>query len=130
MNNNRPLSPHLTIYKPQMTSMGSIAHRATGAGLSLAILGLVALLKLFSMNASSPFIYQVYDYIISLPNILTTSVLVLVLASLYYHFFNGVRHTMWDLGKNLELKDIYTSAYIIIGLTVVATIGTVIIFFL
>ena len=96
----RPLSPFMIgpYYKPQMTSMLSITHRLTGLGLSFgAILLVVWLVCLASgvdcYNAIVAHVTAWYGKV----------VLVAFTWALLYHFCNGIRHLMWDLGKGLDM---------------------------
>jgi succinate dehydrogenase (ubiquinone) cytochrome b560 subunit len=105
---NRPQSPHLTIYKPQLTSMLSITHRGTGVALTgyLAIFGLAAI--------GCP--HGVTDIITTLESaqlgVASLTALKFTLAFPFaYHTVNGVRHLFWDMGKFLSVKEVYTTGY-------------------
>ena len=96
---NRPLSPHLTIYRPQMTSISSIFVRITGNALLAATLLLIAWLLAASTSAVA------FDWV----QCVITSwfgdlVFLLSLWALWYHMFGGLRHLIWDTGRGLELK--------------------------
>jgi succinate dehydrogenase / fumarate reductase cytochrome b subunit len=94
--NNRPLSPHLSIYKPQITSVLSITHRGTGVFLFLGIL-LLNWWLVTSVYSDTGF-WSVF----------ATPVGYIFLGfwsfSLFYHLLNGIRHLFWDMGKGFELK--------------------------
>ena len=94
----RPLSPHLQIYRPQWTSVLSILHRITGIVLSAGTLLVVA--WLISL-ASGPDAYSSVTSWLSTP--LPMIVLVAWTLALFYHFLNGIRHLFWDAGMMLEL---------------------------
>lgn len=115
----RPLSPHLQIYKPQLTSVLSITHRGTGVFLSLgALLFCCWLLAI----ASGPDVYSNIQVYIS-----AWYGKILLLAwvfSLYYHLCNGIRHLFWDAGLGLEIKTIYTSGYVVIVIAILLTATT------
>jgi succinate dehydrogenase cytochrome b556 subunit len=106
---SRPLSPHLTIYKPQLTSTLSIFHRISGVSLSLSFI----LLFFFYSFCSHYFIlYSFYSFFIQLlySDILlwiTISLFSLLLIALHYHASNGTRHILWDFGFFLDLKNVY-----------------------
>lgn len=105
---NRPQSPHLTIYKPQLTSMLSITHRGTGIALTgyAAIFGLAALTCPDGANS-------VVSLIESL-NLGAASLAALKFTLAFpfaFHTVNGVRHLFWDLGKFLTIKEVYTTGY-------------------
>lgn len=107
----RPLSPHLSIYRPQITSMLSIAHRATGVFLYLGAYVLAALL--FSLNFGQGNLYnQLMVCLTSLPGQI---LLYAYLFALFYHMCNGIRHLMWDIGKGFSLTNVTLS-----GLAVIA----------
>ena len=96
---NRPLSPHLTIYRPQMTSISSIFVRITGNALLAATLLLIAWLMAASTSAVA------FDWV----QCVITSwfgdlVFLLSLWALWYHMLGGLRHLIWDTGRGLELK--------------------------
>lgn len=89
----RPLSPHLQIYRPQITSALSIFHRITGVFLSIGAIGLIC--WLFAL-VSGP---EAYDRFVAQAGSLPGRIfLVAVAAALSYHFFSGVRHLIWDMG--------------------------------
>jgi len=96
---NRPLSPHLTIYRPQMTSISSIFVRITGNALLAATLLLIAWLLAASTSAAAFAWVQ---------NVITSwfgdLVFLLSLWALWYHTLGGLRHLIWDAGRGLELK--------------------------
>ena len=109
----RPLSPHLTIYKPQITSVLSIMHRASGVFLSLGIPLIVCWLLAI---ASGPEAYGKLQNFYS--NFFITFNLFVWTAALYYHFSNGLIHLFWDMGKGFELETLRKS-----GIAVLATAG-------
>ncbi|MAS43406.1 MAG: succinate dehydrogenase, cytochrome b556 subunit [Rhodobacteraceae bacterium] len=94
---NRPLSPHLSIYRPQWTSIMSIAHRITGCALSL---GAILVVWWLLAAASGP------DYFATADGFLTSWIGNLImfgsLFALCFHACNGVRHLIWDLGLMLD----------------------------
>ena len=96
---NRPLSPHLTIYRPQMTSISSIFVRITGNALLVSTLLLIWWLLAASSSAAA---FAVADYVIT--SWFGDIVMVLSLWALWYHTLGGVRHLIWDTGRGLELK--------------------------
>ncbi len=96
---NRPLSPHLTIYRPQMTSISSIFVRITGNALLAATLLLIAWLLAASTSAEA--FAWVQGVITSWFGDL---VFLLSLWALWYHTLGGLRHLIWDTGRGLELK--------------------------
>lgn len=113
---DRPLSPHLQIYRPQLTSISSILTRITGNALLVAGL-LVA--WWFLAAATGPGHFALADgAITSWPGRL---VMTLSLWALWYHALAGVRHLIWDAGLGLELKTAEIMGWICIGGSVVLT---------
>ena len=97
LRNNRPLSPHLQIYKPIFTMMMSIVHRITGAALYFGTI-LVAW-WLISVAIGGEY----YEFTANLfGSILGQLVLFGYTWALFHHMFGGIRHFIWDLGYGLE----------------------------
>jgi succinate dehydrogenase / fumarate reductase cytochrome b subunit len=96
---NRPLSPHLTIYRPQMTSISSIFVRITGNALLAATLLLIAWLLAASTSAAA---FAWVQCVIT--SWFGDLVFLLSLWALWYHTLGGLRHLIWDTGRGLELK--------------------------
>jgi len=116
---NRPLSPHLQIYKPQLTSLLSITHRGTGVFLTLGALFLSCWLLSI---ANGPETYgSLQKYILAWYGqvLLFTWVF-----SLYFHLCNGIRHLFWDIGLGLEIRATYISGYVVIAASVLLTLIT------
>ena len=108
-NNNRPISPHLSIYKPQITSILSISHRMSGVFQSLGLLIIVLLLfSLFLGKNSHEFFMLIINSLIG------KAFLFFYVLSLCYHLFNGIRHIIWDIGFGFEIKNVYYSGIIVI----------------
>ena len=117
MNTNRPLSPHLQIYKPQLTSILSITHRFTGVVLSL--FSILIPFSLVFISFGSDY-YQLFLQI--LDHIIIKIILIGTVFSLAFHLSNGVRHLFWDMGLGLSIKDSYMSGYLVILLSLVLTL--------
>ena len=114
---NRPLSPHLQIYKPQLTSVLSISHRMTGFALSIIIL-LSPVIIYFLTNSA-----DTHQVVISLlQNSFIKLIFSLALFGLIYHLCNGIRHLAWDAGYGLDLDSSYKSGYIVIGVSISLTL--------
>ncbi|RFF28225.1 MULTISPECIES: succinate dehydrogenase, cytochrome b556 subunit [unclassified Wenzhouxiangella] len=114
---NRPLSPHLQVYRPQLTSTMSIAHRLTGVLISL---GMVVIIAWVVALAAGPEAYATVTAWLGTPVGLIA--LFLWTAALLYHLLNGIRHLLWDAGWLLELKGAYASGWTVLVLTVVLTV--------
>lgn len=96
---NRPLSPHLTIYRPQMTSISSIMVRVTGiASFFLAVLLVAWLLAAATSEAA----FASVDGLLT--SWLGTLVMLGAAWALYYHMLGRLRHVIWDFGYCLEVE--------------------------
>jgi succinate dehydrogenase / fumarate reductase, cytochrome b subunit len=93
----RPLSPHLSIYRPTMTMAMSIAHRISGAALYVGVLLLAWFLIAVSSDASSFGVFS--DFISSFIGRLA---LFVITWALFHHLVGGVRHILWDAGYGLD----------------------------
>ena len=113
----RPLSPHLQIYKPQISSVMSILHRITGIGLAL---GAVALTLYLASAAAGPLEYEQMQRVMGSP----VGIVLLMGWSwaLFYHLTNGIRHLLWDAGYGWDLESVHTSAFVSIGATTFLTL--------
>ena len=115
----RPLSPHLQVYKPQLTSVLSITHRGTGVFLSLGALVLTYWLVSLAVSEelfNSFHLHTTFWY--------GKLFLIGFVFSLYYHLANGIRHLFWDIGLGLEISTTYISGYFTIFISVVLTLAT------
>jgi succinate dehydrogenase / fumarate reductase cytochrome b subunit len=114
---HRPLSPHLQIYRPQLTSMLSILHRATGIALAVGALYLAVWVMCAAGKADTYASFQSFN-----TSILGRLLLGGWLFSAYYHLCNGIRHLFWDAGYGFELKDVYRSGWLVVGVSAIATV--------
>lgn len=118
-NTNRPLSPHLQVYRPQLTSMMSILHRASGVGLAG---GLILMLWWLVALASGP---EYYDYVLGIAGSWIGRLVMLGFTwALFYHLCNGLRHLYWDAGWGLEIPSVYRTGYMTLIGSVVLTVGS------
>ncbi|MCH2250761.1 succinate dehydrogenase, cytochrome b556 subunit [Cognatishimia sp.] len=113
---NRPLSPHLTIYKPQLTSMSSIMVRITGIVALGAALIVVAWLLAAATSASA---FATVDGL--LDSFIGDVILLGATWSIFYHMLGRLRHVLWDFGYCLEVS---VSEKLAIGMFALATILT------
>ena len=118
MGRQRPLSPHLQVYRPQMTSVMSIMHRAAGIVLTTGTLVMTAWLVSLAMGAES---YGMVAAFLAHP--LGQFVLFGYSAALIYHALNGIRHLVWDLGYGLTIPEVYRNGHIVLFLTMTMTAG-------
>tara|TARA_B100000579_G_scaffold374788_1_gene339207 strand:- start:65 stop:457 length:393 start_codon:yes stop_codon:yes gene_type:complete len=119
---NRPLSPHLTIYRPQLNSVLSIMHRITGIVL---FVGLVLLILWFFSLALGQAGFELFGMLIN--SLIGRLILIGSLCALWYHFFAGVRHLFWDIGIGFNLLWVQRSSYAVIIATILLTIASVLI---
>ena len=117
---NRPLSPHLSIYRPQLTSITSILTRITGNALILAALLIV---WWFLAAATSPAYFALADAVLT--SWFGDLVMFLSLWALWYHTLAGVRHLIWDNANMLDIESAYKLGYAVIGGSVLLTLLTV-----
>ena len=117
---SRPLSPFMIgpYYKPQLTSMLSITHRATGVFLSFAALAFVWWLTAL---AAGPDAYRDFMDIARGP--IGLLVFAATVFSFAFHFWNGLRHLMWDTGYGLDIPTAYKSGWFVLVISIVTTIA-------
>jgi len=113
----RPLSPHLQIYRWQLTSVLSILHRASGIALSV---GAILLVCWIGAAADGPGPFATFQHFMA-------SWLGLLLlfgwsVALFYHLCNGIRHLWWDTGRGLELKSVYATGWTVVVATGLLTV--------
>ncbi|MGD9650446.1 MAG: succinate dehydrogenase, cytochrome b556 subunit [Dongiaceae bacterium] len=116
---SRPLSPHLQVYRWQLTMVLSILHRATGIILAASTLLITAFLLMAAMGpdmfemalawATSPFGWLIlFGWSLCL----------------YYHLANGIRHLFWDMGLGFSIPATYKSGYAVVAFALIAQILT------
>ncbi|WP_207480052.1 succinate dehydrogenase, cytochrome b556 subunit [Arenibaculum pallidiluteum] len=116
---SRPLSPHLQVYRPQITSVLSITHRITGIGLSA---GLLLLVWWLVAAATGPEAYAtVQGFMGSWLGLLL--LFGFTLAN-WYHFCNGIRHLVWDAGYGFEMPSVYLGGWFVVGAALGLTVLT------
>lgn len=113
----RPLSPHLQIYRWQITMALSILHRATGIGLCAALPVFVCWLVALGRGPED---YALFTACLTAP--LGKLFLMGWSWALCYHLCSGARHLLWDMGIGLELKGVYTGGYLAIGISTLLTL--------
>ena len=117
---NTPLSPHLQVYRPQLTSVLSITHRATGVVLSLA--GTIIMLYWFVAAALGAEAYTQAQVLLS--SLFAKVIMFGWTCAFYYHLLNGIRHLLWDTGWGFDLVTAYRTGYLVISGTVVLSLAT------
>ncbi len=111
-----PLSPHLQVYRWQLTTILSITHRATGVFLSLGTMMLLYWLVAASMGADA---YAGAQR--CLGSIPSQIVMAAWTFSFFFHLCNGVRHLLWDIGWGFELDTAYLTGYAVVTVSVALT---------
>lgn len=101
---NRPLSAHLTIYQPQVTSMFSIFHRVTGAMLAIFVLSQPFFIRSITFHLH---VFTFYNSILTLLldySWILLGILIVFVLFFHYHLANGIRHIVWDINANTQLN--------------------------
>lgn len=115
----RPLSPHLQVYRPQLTSILSITHRLSGVALSL---GTLLLVYWLAAAASGPEAFESAQSFVG--SFLGRLLLFGWTIGLFFHLCNGIRHLFWDVGLGFELDDVYRSGWTVVVATAVLSLVT------
>jgi succinate dehydrogenase / fumarate reductase cytochrome b subunit len=115
-NNDRPLSPHLSIYRWPVTMASSILHRATGLAMAV---GFVLFVVWLFDTASGPEAYAVF--VGAMNSTIGKLLLIGWSWAFFYHLSNGIRHLVWDAGYGFEKEQANRSAWFVIAASVVLT---------
>ena len=116
---DRPISPHLQIYKFQLTSVLSILHRFTGLGLVAGAAVLVAWLIAAAHGVAA------FDTAQTIAGAWYGRLLLFLWAfALFYHLCNGIRHLGWDAGLGLDLPSVYLTGWIVVIAAALLTVGS------
>ncbi|KAM9909033.1 hypothetical protein OXX69_005816 [Metschnikowia pulcherrima] len=116
---NRPVSPHLTIYTPQITMILSSFHRITGVAMAGAFYALTcgyAATSLLSVPFDSAVLVSAFA---GLPFAAKFAAKAAMAYPFVFHAFNGIRHLVWDLGKELSISGVYRTGYAVVAATAV-----------
>jgi succinate dehydrogenase / fumarate reductase cytochrome b subunit len=116
---NRPLSPHLQVYRPQLTSILSMLHRLTGIALAV---GTLLLIYWLVAAASGPEAFDQAQRLIG--SILGRLMLLGWTFALFYHLCNGIRHLYWDAGYGFELSTAYRTGWLVMVVSLALTLGS------
>ena len=114
MKKNLPISPHLQIYKPQITSLLSITHRITGFGLNLALILLSLWIISFGLGSD---VYA--NFVTIFETIFVKIIVYFIVLGISYHALNGIRHILWDFGFMISNKAALVSGLVIIFSSVI-----------
>eukprot|EP00096_Caligus_rogercresseyi_P013930 TRINITY_DN6498_c1_g1_i2.p1 TRINITY_DN6498_c1_g1~~TRINITY_DN6498_c1_g1_i2.p1 ORF type:complete len:172 (+),score=31.89 TRINITY_DN6498_c1_g1_i2:83-598(+) len=114
---NRPISPHLTIYKPQLTSILSISHRGAG----------VYLTAILYAGGAIPFVlpssFPVFLQSLEIAPALVTLAKFAIAFPFSYHTYNGLRHLAWDAGYGFKIREVYGTGSLVLALSLITAIG-------
>jgi succinate dehydrogenase / fumarate reductase cytochrome b subunit len=113
----RPLSPHLEVYRPQLTSLMSIFNRLTGIALSV---GTIFFVWQLLAAASGPAAFASFQGLAG--SWIGLAALFGWTLSFVYHLLNGVRHLLWDAGWGFDLGTTYRSGLVVLVATLALTV--------
>ncbi|MDG1436371.1 MAG: succinate dehydrogenase, cytochrome b556 subunit [Rickettsiaceae bacterium] len=112
----RPTSPHLDIYKLQISSVLSIGHRLSGVGLFVAMAAICWWFILWAFSNFNPY------YIEMLDNYFVKAFLFLAIYGFFYHLCTGIRHLVWDTGRGFSICAVNWSGWLAVASSFVLTI--------
>jgi len=115
---DRPLSPHLSVYRWPITMTLSILHRGTGIAMSFGLVVLAAWLVAAAAGAAD---YARFTEQMS--TLIGRLFLIGWSYAFFYHLANGIRHLVWDTGRGLEKHQANASAWFVLVLSVLLTVG-------
>lgn len=119
---NRPLSPHLQIYRLPLAAVSSILNRITGVGMTLTAM---LIIWWFAAGAFGAGYFEFVDGLLT--SIIGHLVMIGSLAALWYHTLNSTRHLIWDTGRMMDIDIVRKTTYVVFAGTVVMTVLTLII---
>ena len=114
----RPIAPHIQIYKPQISTVLSILHRITGVGLGL---GSLLFAWWLVAAASGPEAYGDVEAFIA--SILGRVILLGFTWALFYHLCNGIRHLSWDTVSGMDLPTMHRSGWLVVVASLLLTLA-------
>lgn len=112
----RPTSPHLSIYKPQISSVLSIGHRLSGVLLFFMISALSWWFSLWVFNRFDPLYLEIFN------NGFVKFLLVITSYGFFYHLCTGIRHLVWDMGCGFSIAAINYSGWIAVSASALLTL--------
>jgi succinate dehydrogenase / fumarate reductase cytochrome b subunit len=120
MKKPHPLSPHLTIYKLQISSVLSIMHRITGFVMFFGFLIIIWTTNIYTFKSSTLEDFgNILTYITK--NKFFMSVVILFSYCIFYHMCTGIRYLFWDAGKLMEIKMVNLTGWLAISLSIIFT---------
>lgn len=112
----RPISPHLTIYKPQISSVLSAMHRISGIGLFIVLIYLCWWFILWVFSRFEISYLECFNYF------LVKAVLFITSYGYFYHFSNGIRHLLWDTGKFFTIGEVNLTGWVAVFSSIILTL--------
>jgi succinate dehydrogenase / fumarate reductase cytochrome b subunit len=122
---NRPTSPHLQIYRWNLSSLTSIFHRLTGVALYFSVIAISWFIIFYSTKINVGETETCDCLMMTVMRSIFTLAGIAVTFSLYYHFCNGIRHLFWDIGKGFNVKTANRNAVIVILSALALTIVSI-----
>lgn len=124
---NRPISPHLLVYVPQISSLFSIWHRITGVLLASFVSFYFLFFKLFTIINYTQLkilhnIILIVHGVVGLTNYLYLIISILIL----YHMLNGIRHIIWDVGFFLNIRALFFSSLIFLIILLIVVLDALV----
>lgn len=117
MASEKPLSPHIQIYRWEVTMLISILHRACGIAMAVGTAFVVWMLLALAKGEAA---YGIFQNFITSP--LGTLMLLGWTVAVFLHMGNGIRHFFWDVGKGYQISTARRSGFILLAFTVVMTL--------
>jgi succinate dehydrogenase / fumarate reductase cytochrome b subunit len=115
-NQDRPLSPYLSVYRWPITMTLSILHRVTGVGLSVGFIVLAAWLFNAAAGQASYAVFLAY-----LQTAFGKVALIAWSFAFFFHLANGIRHLVWDVGHGFEIRQANASAWFVLIMSTLLT---------
>jgi succinate dehydrogenase / fumarate reductase cytochrome b subunit len=125
LNPNRPTSPHLQIYRWNLSSLTSIFHRLTGVALYFSVIAISWFIIFYSTKINVGKTETCDCLMMTVMRTIFILAAIAITFSLYYHFCNGIRHLFWDIGKGFEIKTANRNAVIVILSALALTIASI-----
>ncbi len=119
INSNRPISPHLQVYKLPLTGIISILHRITGVCLSVGLIFFVYIIYALAAGSNTYAAMQVFMKLWPMQVLYWG-----VIYAFFFHLCHGVRHLIWDAGNSFNSDTLNRYAMIELGTSLVLTLIT------
>lgn len=122
----KPTSPHIQIYRWNVSSLTSIMHRMTGIALYFSVVFICWYIVYYAYQINTGYEKDCDCLHSEIFKFIFFSAIFAITLSLYYHFLNGIRHLLWDIGKGFDLKTAKRNGYLVIVLSIILTILTIV----